>query len=84
MVKKDMRQHITCSDAQMPQINSRNHPARTSTKTVKNDNKIYWQKKTRKGKRYICMPSQRELLGSFLDVLEKFSKDNLIRLVNTL
>lgn len=30
------------------------------------------------------MPSQRELLGSFLDVLEKFSKDNLIRLVNTL
>lgn len=60
MVKKDMGQHITCSDAQMTQINSRNHPARTFTKTVKNDNKIYWQKKkkNRKGKIDIYMPSQ--------------------------
>lgn len=84
MVKKYTEQHITSSDAQMTQINSRNHPAQTFTKTVKTDKMIYWGKKNRRGKIYIYMPSQWELLGFFLDILEKFSKDNIIRLVNTL
>jgi len=57
MVKTYTEQHITSSDAQMTQINSRNHPVQTYTQTVKNDNNLYWEKNTEE-ERYVCMASQ--------------------------
>lgn len=78
MVKKYTEQHITSSDAQMTQTNNRNHPAQTFTKTVKNSRRIYWEKNTEE-ENYTYMSSQWELLGFSLDILEKFSKDSIIR-----